>query len=41
MSEFMSEETVAADEEIETPAEPEASVDDASSGTESDDDWED
>ena len=41
MSEFMSEETVAADEEMETPAEPESSVDDAPSTTGSDDDWED
>ena len=42
MSEFMSEETVAADEAMETPVEPESSIDDASSTTASDDeDWED
>jgi len=42
MSEFASEETVAADEEMETPVEPESSVDDApSAGASDDDDWED
>lgn len=40
MSEFMSEETVAADDEIVTPSEPESSVADASSATGADD-WED
>jgi hypothetical protein len=40
MSEFMSEETVAADDEVETPSEPESSVDDASPATDADD-WED
>jgi hypothetical protein len=41
MSEFMSEDTVGADEEMETPVEPESSVDDAPSTTSADDDWED
>ncbi len=42
MSEFMSEETVAADDEIETPPEPESSIDDAPSANAADDeDWED
>jgi hypothetical protein len=42
MSEFASEETMATDEEIEAPVEPESSVDDATSATASnDEDWED
>jgi hypothetical protein len=42
MSEFASEETMATDEEIDAPVEPESSVDDAPSATASnDEDWED
>jgi len=42
MSEFMSEETVAADDEMETPVDREAGVDDAPPTTAGDDeDWED
>jgi hypothetical protein len=41
MSEFASEETVAADDEMETPVEPESSTDDAQSATAANDDWED
>jgi hypothetical protein len=42
MSEFASEETMATDDEPETPVEPESSVDDGPSATAStDEDWED
>jgi hypothetical protein len=42
MSEFASEETFAADDELETPVEPESSVDDGpSDAAASDEDWED
>jgi len=41
MSEFASEETVAADDQMETPIEPESGVEDAPAATASDDDWED
>lgn len=40
MSEFASEETVATDDQIETPVEPESSIDDAPTASD-DEDWED